>query len=84
MEEEGGRAVGGGVGGVGHLGAAAVAVDGLGGCGAAERGAGGLRLRDGGGGGVIVAELVLALSRACPEVGRVRRGARWNGSGVTE
>ena len=82
MEEEGGdRVVGGVVGRVRqqHLGAAAVAVDGLGG-GAAERGAGGLRLRDGvGGDGVIVAGLILALS---PEVGRVRRGASWNESGV--
>ena len=82
MEEEGGdRVVGGVVGRVRqqHLGAAAVAVDGLGG-GAAERGAGRLRLRDGGGDGVIVAELIaVALS---PEVGRVRRGASWNESGV--
>ena len=81
MEEEGRVVGGGGVGGVGHLGAAAVAVDGFGGGRAAERGAGGLRFRDGDG-GVIVAELILVLSRAAPEVGRVRRGARWNGSEI--
>ena len=82
MQEEGGdRVVGGVVGRVRqqHLGAAAVAVDGLGG-GAAERGAGRLWLRDGSGGGVIVAErIVVTLS---PKVGRVRRGASWNESGV--
>ena len=75
LKEEGGRrVVGGVVGRVRHLRAAAVAVDGLGGGAAVERGAGGLRLRDGG--GVIFFELTVALSRAAPEVGRVRRGAR--------
>ena len=74
-------------GAVGGLGAAAVAVHRLG-RGAAERRAGRLRLRHRGGGGgrgrlVVAAELLLLLLallllNAAPEVGGVRRGARWN------